>query len=454
LPWKVFEQQQQKKKKKSKRKKKKIKKFVNIQVSLKHSNCCQRPVVAIQPCFFLQKKKSLNFNFAPRMSYFDFDLEKPIVIDNGGGSLKGGWAAQEAPEVVFENCVGKWRSQSLLRVDPRLVSGQRKSRFVGSEAQQMRGVLSLRRPIQNGKIQHWDEWSASMEHMYGQLRAPMEEHPALITMARWNPTKNRERLVSEMFEHFAVPAVYVAVPSVLCLYSSGRTTGVVVGCGDGVVHADPIAEGFTLHNAARLDVGGRNVTETLAHMLRECGYSFESSAEREIVRDIKEQHAFVALDYDAAMRDAQRDPARFVKDYTLPDGQIISVGDPLFRCMEGIFQPGYFGRESGGIATLAFQSIMDAPRDLRRELHKNVLLCGGTTLAPGFAERIEQEFDSLVAEHQLTNVKINVMAPEERQYSVWIGGSILASLSTFDQCWYTKEDYDENGAHGAIVKFQ
>lgn len=353
-----------------------------------------------------------------------------IVIDNGTKSCKAGFSGDDNPRAILPSAVGLPKQAR--------GSGER----VGDEPLKRRDLFDIKFPIQRGIIQDWENMEKIWHYaFYNELKIPPEEHAVLLTEPPLNPRANREKITQIMFETFGTPATYVSLQPLLTLISAGRTNGIAVDSGEGVSSIVPICEGIPLQHAMiRLHLSGSDLTEYLLRLMTERGYYFDTPSEQEMAPDIKEKLCYVAQDFTEEMALSEKNK-EIEKQYELPDGRQIVLGSERFRCSEALFQPSLVGMSYAGFPQSILNSINKCDMAVRRDLYNNVVLSGGTTLLEGFPERLEKELHEISP----SSVEIQVIAPPERKFSVWTGGSILSSLSSFQDMWVLKSEYEESG---------
>lgn len=367
----------------------------------------------------------------------DYKMSNPaVVIDNGSGMIKAGLAGEEAPKAYFPSVIGFPRYE-------KIPGSEDKDFHIGQDAINKRGVLNLEYPLESGIVKNWDHMTKVWYYTYmSELKIDPENQPVLVTEAPLNPQKNREKMIEVFFETFKVPAFYVFTQAVLALYASGRTTGLVVDSGDGVTHIVVVYDGYSIkHATSRMEIAGRNLSEFMSKYLAEEGVAMVSTAEKDIAKNIKETKCYCPLDFDAEMKAFESNPGK-KQEYEMPDGQKIKIGNLMIRVPEILFQPKMIGIDTKGIHKQIVESIQKTDVDLRKELYENITLSGGTTMFEGFPERINKEVSALIP----PAMKVKVLAPVERKFSIWIGGSVLSTLATFQSSWVTKAEFEEAGS--------
>ncbi|TPP67450.1 Alpha-centractin [Fasciola gigantica] len=361
-----------------------------------------------------------------------------VVLDNGTGTIKAGFASECTPRVCVPNLVGRPRYFNLLTSDPCF-----DPILLGSEALQKRGGMTLSSPMLNSLVFDWDSLTRLWDYIFKrELCVDIATRPILITETMFNPLQHKETIASILFEHFNVPAMYVAYQPILALYASARTTGIVVDCGEGSTCITPIYDTYYVKNAAcRHNVAGNAVTEYLKRLLPDIGCRLFTSAEHQIVRDMKEKLCYVAANYQTETKNAPNN-YHLPVSYQLPDGQNVILATERFRAPELLFSGSLNGYEYFGIHKTIWQCIQECEPSLRKDMLGNILLTGGTTMFRGFMERLRTEMIALAP----TDTPVNVSAPSNRASTVWLGGSILASLEAFQTLWVTRQQYYEYGS--------
>ena len=309
----------------------------------------------------------------------------PIVMDVGSHQLRLGFAGSENPELVMPCLVGTPKH-------PRVML-QSSEDFIGASALQNRGLLKLESPVDRGVVQNWPAMEKLLAMSFQKLGAKRDENPVLVTEPVLNPRRHRERLAESLFETFQVPALYVSLQPPLALYASGRTSGLVLDVGEGLTQAMPVYNGFMMpHAVVRSDLAGKDVTEALLFQLRRSGLSLVTTAERQIAREIKDATCFVSLN-------SAKDDVAANQPYRLPDGRIVDMSFERHRATEVLFNPLTMGMEVRAVHEALTDAIFKSDVDLRRDLLGSIVLAGGSTLTPGFAERLVFEVKQIAARH-------------------------------------------------------
>jgi len=396
-----------------------------------------------------------------------------VVLDFGSLVTKAGFCGEDTP-TTFPTLVGlKDEDETPSKTSDLSEDTVNRTFSAGYEAQKNRSKLTLINPVKRGIVEDWDAMEKLFEFAFDEVLDVLPEStPVLIADSPRNTKENRERIVKLLFEKFRVESCYVAMDSVLSLFSSGRTTGITVESGEDLTSAVPIFEGYALrHSIEHLDVAGSALSNFLFHKLSSKSLELSRFDHMDLVwyfffnthihthththtthqvRQIKESFCEILLDFDGTKKKSM---ASFLKEYELPDGQVIAVSQrSCWECGEALFFPStILGKsdsvmsrssayEGRGITEITTRALLHCDTELRQVLYEEIVPTGGTSMIPGFSKRLESEIRGLAP----PSSQVCVNPDSQRKYAAWIGGSMMSSLTTFADMEISKQDFDDN----------
>jgi len=416
-----------------------------------------------------------------------------VVMDNGTGFSKLGFAGNDSPSFVFPTAIatksaagGAGSSGSgrpAVANKPSYLTGgagpgghlsmkrgtEDLDFFIGDEALAAANGpgYGIHYPIRHGQIENWDHmerfWSNSI---FKYLRVEPEDHHFLLTEPPLNPPENRENTAEIMFESFNCAGLYIAVQAVLALAASWTSskvsdrslTGTVIDSGDGVTHVIPVAEGYVIGSSIKsIPIAGRDITYFVQSLLRDRG---EPDSSLKTAGEIKEEYCYVCPDIVKEFSRFDRDPTRFARhQVTQPGGRkvTVDVGYERFLAPEIFFNPEIYSSDFLTPLPIVVDGVIQSsPIDVRRGLYKNIVLSGGSTLYKDFGRRLQRDIKHLVdARIRASEAKsggarsggldVQVISHKRQRHGPWFGGSLLGQTPEFKSYCHTKAEYDEIG---------
>ena len=344
----------------------------------------------------------------------------PIVLDFGTSTIRSGFGGDSEPYYVFPSTGPKKKT------DTSSSTGKKYSSKINQ---------SFISPVFNRTVTNFDDFQILLNDLFQkEMKIQTEQHPCLYADSPLNPIENREKIFQVFMETYNFASVCPTFSSALALYNAGLTSGIVVDSGENVTDVVPVFECFTLaHNISRVHVGGKTINSYLKRLLNEQNVFLKITSETQTLTELKEQLCFI--------RGEPHPDDDIEKDFLSSDGSSYHIGRLRYQCCECLFNPSLVDCKDLSLPKAVAEVIRQTDDDIRDVLSSKVLISGGTSLLPGFIDRIQKGV--LIYNQTTSNVDFNV--PANRKNAVWVGGSILSCVETFKDISITKREYDEQG---------
>eukprot|EP00871_Galdieria_phlegrea_P003731 jgi/Galph1/4359/GphlegSOOS_G2954.1 len=346
---------------------------------------------------------------------------------------------------------------------------------------------------QDGFIGNWDALLQLFKEVFEYFCIKPEEYAIMFVECASGLNEETRKYLSKIaFEDVHVPAIFILNSATAAAFSCGRTTALVVSVGHSGSIVVPVVEGFSLKRSTlRNDIGGHVISQLVRQY---CDHYFQvSTQEKEENRTTEFKNAgWIGLEKEKVIEDIKHSVCGFWDEeehklvdvkghpvetltYELADHRFIRISRELARKIPLVLlDPSLLNEEPlstlykrdhdlsnidskhlfdvCGVCQLVLDAVMKCDPDNRRDLLGNVILVGGSTLFAGFTK----VFRRMLLEKTPHMYRLDVFSPmlAEEVYSCsWIGGSILASLGTFQHFWFSFKEYQEKGANYILEKW-
>ncbi|XP_057605578.1 actin-like protein 6B isoform X3 [Hippopotamus amphibius kiboko] len=374
-----------------------------------------------------------------------------LVFDIGSFSVRAGYAGEDCPKADFPTTVGLLAAEEGGGLE---LDGEKEKKgkifHIDTNALHVpRDGAEVMSPLKNGMIEDWECFRAILDHTYSKhVKSEPNLHPVLMSEAPWNTRAKREKLTELMFEQYNIPAFFLCKTAVLTAFANGRSTGLVLDSGATHTTAIPVHDGYVLQQGiVKSPLAGDFISMQCRELFQEMAIDIIPPymiAAKEVIQDFQAS----VLQVSDSPYDEQVAAQMPTVHYEMPNGYNTDYGAERLRIPEGLFDPsnvkGLSGNTMLGVGHVVTTSIGMCDIDIRPGLYGSVIVTGGNTLLQGFTDRLNRE----LSQKTPPSMRLKLIASNstmERKFSPWIGGSILASLGTFQQMWISKQEYEEGG---------
>ena len=363
-----------------------------------------------------------------------------IIIDLGTNSIKFGFSSDLFPRHVIPNMIGQVKSNSFSPIK------NYDNYYCGYDALYNSSSLDLSYPLldNNGKFSPKVEYKKDFEKIFHyifkeKLQIDEVNYNILLIDSIFTSIKEQEIIAQILFEKFKIFNLHFEPQSVMSLYSTSKSSGLIINSGEMLTEIVPIYEGYIISDCInRFPVGGYDLTKKFMEKYKKDFEENNVCNKYYMGQKIKEKFGRIfpsRKEYEDMINKNEANK----QEYYLPDGNTIEIGNEIYEIPELMFTPELLNIQGQNLPEIIVDTINKCEISTRKELFNNIILGGGNTCIKGFDQRLKNEIN------ELKKKNCGIIAMEERGYSAWIGASRISTWGNFDTQWISRNEYFSKG---------